>query len=505
MFSKSKHKSEFGDFQTPESLCEDVCDLLIELGVSPQSIIEPTCGRGSFLKAARGVFSDGAEVLGFDCNPDYVKEAQRVPGVFVRCEDFFAKDWSGTIASLPEPILVLGNPPWVTNSEVSRQGGSNVPRKSSVKGLKGLAAVTGKSNFDISEWMLFHLFERLSGRRAVLAILCKTTVARKVLCRAWKEGFEIERASTFAIDAQQHFGVSVDGALLVGFLEPGSQSQECSVYGCLSKGAFQRSFALCDGDLVADLKLYEAYKHLRGASAVRWRSGVKHDAAKVMELRPLDNLDEYINGLGESVSLESSCLYPMMKSSEVMKLHSSPSRYMLITQKHTGEDISWIKTAAPKTWHYLEDHADILDRRSSSVYRRRQRFAVFGVGSYTFAPWKVAISGFYKKLQFRVVGPFGGKPVVFDDTCYFLPCISEGAAKKWLEVLNLESVQSFFRALIFWDSKRPITADILGKLDLEAALVGSAETLFWQEEGWSVRPYKRVVAGEGFEPPAFGL
>ena len=35
--------------------------------------------------------------------------------------------------------------------------------------------------------------------------------------------------------------------------------------------------------------------------------------------------------------------------------------------------------------------------------------------AYTFEPWRVAISGFYKKLNFRVVGSFEGKPIVLDD------------------------------------------------------------------------------------------
>ena len=56
-------------------------------------------------------------------------------------------------------------------------------------------------------------------------------------------------------------------------------------------------------------------------------------------------------------------------------------------------------------WGYLLAHADLLDARSSSIYRKRPRFSVFGVGPYTFAPWKVGISGFYKTLDFRAIGP----------------------------------------------------------------------------------------------------
>ena len=196
MFVRTNQTVEFGDFQTPYALARKVCELLRSIGVLPESIVEPTCGKGSFLQAAATTFPDCAATLGFDINPEYVQVANTVAGADVHCEDFFEKDWPGTLAPLPEPILILGNPPWVTNSTVGTLGGTNLPTKSNFRRLKGLDAITGKSNFDISEWMLVHLLELLSGREAVLAMLCKTTVARKVLNHAWRmnlAGREVSR------------------------------------------------------------------------------------------------------------------------------------------------------------------------------------------------------------------------------------------------------------------------------------------------------------------------
>ncbi|MGH7192509.1 MAG: hypothetical protein ACREJM_03125, partial [Candidatus Saccharimonadales bacterium] len=101
-------------------------------------------------------------------------------------------------------------------------------------------------------------------------------------------------------------------------------------------------------------------------------------------------------------------------------------------------------------------------------YRVRPAFSVFGVGDYTFAPWKVAISGFYKKLAFTVLSTVEGKPIVLDDTSYFLPCDTEGQAQYLASLLNSNPAQSYFRAFVFWDNKRPITADLLGRLNLRA-------------------------------------
>ena len=91
---------------------------------------------------------------------------------------------------------------------------------------------------------------------------------------------------------------------------------------------------------------------------------------------------------------------------------------------------------------------------------------MFGIGDYSFSPWKVAISGFYKKLEFKIVGSYENKPIVFDDTCYFIPCKTKMEAEKICSLLNSKAGQEFFEAFIFWDAKRPITAEILQKLNI---------------------------------------
>jgi len=142
---------------------------------------------------------------------------------------------------------------------------------------------------------------------------------------------------------------------------------------------------------------------------------------------------------------------------------------MLVTQRQIGEDTCPLRTLAPKTWEYLTRHAPLLDARSSSVYRHRPRFSIFGVGTYSFSEWKVAISGFYKKLDFRVIGPYEQKPVVFDDTCYFLPCNSQREAELIGTLVNSTLVREYLSSRIFWDEKRPITLGVLSSLNLLSA------------------------------------
>lgn len=465
-------KIEFGDFQTPAALARDVCALLARAMPPPASIVEPSCGTGAFLVAALRRFPKAKAALGFEINPRYVEAARRALAgadarVSVERVDFFRADWERLLRGLPEPLLIIGNPPWVTSAALGRMSGSNLPAKSNFLGLGGMDAMTGKSNFDISEWMLLNHLHWIEGRRATLAMLCKTTVARKVLAYAWRKRMGLGRASIYAIDAAAHFGAAVDACLLVCSSTPGRRAFDCSVHDAIDAEAPTRAIGFRDGQMVAKAALYDRWKHLRGESAHRWRSGPKHDCSGVMEFRKEGG--RYRNGLGELVELESRYLYPMLKSAELANGRTeTPKRWMLVTQRSVGEDTSAIRDRAPKTWRYLQAHADRLDRRRSSIYRNRPRFSMFAVGSYTFSPWKVAISGFYKRLDFRTLGEAGGKPILLDDTCYFLPFDDERQARLTAGLLNSEPARGFLNAFVFWDAKRPVTIDILRRLDIGA-------------------------------------
>jgi hypothetical protein len=131
-----------------------------------------------------------------------------------------------------------------------------------------------------------------------------------------------------------------------------------------------------------------------------------------------------------------------------------------------GQDTSHIRATSPLTWSYLSSNAGSFSKRKSSIYRGKPLFSIFGVGEYTFKPWKIAISGLYKNLFFQLVGPISGKPVVFDDTVSFLSYESFDQAKFVHELLMSEEAQVFYESQIFWDEKRPVTTDILKRLSL---------------------------------------
>lgn len=463
-------KKEYGDFQTPLSLARRVAALVQGRERRIGTIIEPTCGVGAFLQSAAERFGGSANYWGFDVNADYVEAARAAVarvgsvGATVEQRDFYATNWQEFFSEQTGPLLIIGNPPWITNAGMGVIRGSNLPTKSNFQGHRGLDAKTGKSNFDISEWMLVTLLEGLQGSRAAVAMLCKTATARKVLRHAWLKGLGVGRSSLHLIDAAEEFGVSVDACLLYTHVGGGGAESTATVYRSLSFDEPVQTFGLSNGELVSDVTAYDQLRHLDGSESRKWRSGVKHDAAQVMEFTRVGRY--FVNGLGERCELEDDYVFPLLKSSDLANRRLRPTRFVLLTQRRVGDPTETIRHAAPKTWRYLLDHAEQLDRRGSSIYVNRARFSIFGVGDYSFSSAKVAISGLYKNLQFQALGSAGGKPIMLDDTCYFIPCDSKQEAEFFAGLLNSETARRFISSLVFTDSKRPITADILKRIDL---------------------------------------
>ena len=481
-YKKTIVKTEFGDWQTPFELAQSICSLVSER-IKPNLVLEPNCGTGTFLKATTIAFPEATRFLGFDINANYVLEAQSInnKAMEVIQGDFVTIDWKRYLNKSPEPILVIGNPPWVTNAQLMRIGSQNLPKKFNINGFNGIDAITGKSNFDISEWMLIKEIEALQGKDTLLAMLCKTAIARKVITYAWKNSLFFTNAEIRKIDVQRYFGVAVDACLMLIRFHPDSDNANstCYVFDSLSTKKSSYALGLRNGKLVSRVDLVDKYSELidENQSVFRWRSGIKHDCSKVMELKILSN-GHFLNGLNEHVNIEHDLLFPMLKSSDLANgkieyIH----KFMLVPQRAIGNNTEFIASLYPNTWKYLQAHEGLLNKRKSSIYCGKPKFAIFGVGEYSFTPWKVAISGLYKSLNFRVIGPYEKKPVLFDDTCYFLPCQSKEESLLMKELLESEVCSEILNSFVFWDSKRPITKDVLSLIDFYkiACFIGRKE------------------------------
>ncbi len=442
--------------------------------------MEPTCGQGNFIAEILRSELAPSEIIGIELQGHHVREARRAvdeAGSSAKVTIIQGSTFEIDVAGLPwetdGPLLVVGNPPWVTNSEMATLPGNNLPQKSNFKGMRGIEAITGRSNFDIAEFIWLKLIAALQGDETTLALLCKTSVARSVLRHAREASLGIRNARVYRIDAKRWFGASVDACLFA--LEAGGarRSYHVAVYESLDASRPTRVAGFVAGRFVTDMNRYRDVSFIEGSTPIEWRQGMKHDAAKVMEL--VHDGRHWVNGLGERVDVEDDHIYPLMKGSDVRRVARGtelPRRGVVVPQKAAREDTRRLASSAPRLWAYLEKHAPHFRARKSSIYRNRPPYSVFGIGGYAFARYKVIVSGLHKRPLFVAVGPVAGKPVLCDDTCYLLPCETALQAATIAGLLNHPLSLRFLESIAPRDTKRPIKKSVLQRIDLPS-LAGS--------------------------------
>jgi len=468
----NKIKKEFGDFQTPFKLAEEIVSLLKnKYKIKPEITIEPSCGKGSFVCATCKLFTNTV-IYAFDINQNYINIAQKQCqncGNFIRFKaaDFFKYNWKSFFKNIDvrKELLIIGNPPWITNSELGSINGKNIPIKKNFDKNKGIEAITGKANFDISEWIILQYLQWMQNRNGTIAQLCKFSVARKIINHIEKNNMNY-KGDIYLIDAQKEFNVSVKACLLV--IKPTLNKKNFFIYKTINSKKPLHVVKRHNDIIVRNIEIFDKWNKFlltnKKKSPYIWRTGIKHDCAKVMELEYLGN-NNYKNGFNEVFVLEDNYIYPLLKSSDIANKNVEPRKWVLVTQKKVGENTDLIAKLAPLTWKYLMKYKKCFENRKSKIYKNKPMFSIFGIGEYSFRPWKIAISGMYKKIDFVLVPPFKQKPTMFDDTINFLSFNSLEEATFIYNLLKSKSVLEFLDSMIFWDAKRPITTKILNKIN----------------------------------------
>ncbi len=83
--------------------------------------------------------------------------------------------------------------------------------------------------------------------------------------------------------------------------------------------------------------------------------------------------------------------------------------------------------------------------------------------------------------------------MLFDDTCYFLSFADEKEARTVAEILNTPHCLDFMESLMFRDAKRPVTVELLQRLNLSAMAQDAGLADAWKEiQRASYRPRDEV-------------
>jgi hypothetical protein len=292
--------------------------------------------------------------------------------------------------------------------------------------------MTGKGNFDIAEFitlMMIETFQKINGN---VALLVKNSVVKNILFDQVNKKYPISELEKLCIDSKKEFNVSVEACLFSCNLNSKSEF-ECSEFDFYTQNELRtiqrtqrrqdqrkaKRFGWVDGKFVSNIDTYIDTKEIDGESPFVWRQGLKHDCSSIMELDKVNG--HYVNGLNEEIKLEEGLVYGLLKSSDLKNTVINQTRkFTIVTQKKVGQETNYIKLDYPKTYQYLTEHQENFSARKSSIYNNKPPFSIFGIGDYSFKPYKVAISGLYKTFHFTLILPQNDKPVMLDDTCYLI-------------------------------------------------------------------------------------
>ena len=470
-------REEYGDFQTNITLANKVASQLSAKGISPRVVIEPTCGKGNFIISSLNNFSGIQTVIGIEIYKPYVWETKfnildfylsnsksNKPEITIIHSSVFDIDFQEISKQFPtEDLLIIGNPPWVTNSKLGSLNSTNLPKKNNFKNQSGLDAITGKGNFDIAEYITIMLLDAFQTHNGYLSLLVKNSVVKNILFEQKAKQYQISEIGKYCIDSKKEFNVSVEASLLYCKLnsKPTFECEEFDFYSTESK----LKFGWLNSKFVSNINNYLETSQVDNVCPFVWRQGIKHDCTAIMELERVNA--HFVNNLSQDVTIEEDLVYGFLKSSDLKNAVIKETRkHTIVTQRKVGQETNYIKELYPLTYNYLNENLDRFMNRKSSIYNGKPKFSIFGIGDYSFKPYKVAISGLYKTYHFTLVLPQNGKPVMLDDTCYFIGFDAIEYAVYSIILLNSTITEEFLQSITFPDAKRVFTKDLLMRLDL---------------------------------------
>jgi hypothetical protein len=179
-----------------------------------------------------------------------------------------------------------------------------------------------------------------------------------------------------------------------------------------------------------------------GDCAYRIRHGLKDDAKAVFSVD-----DDLL------ARIEPTHVYPYLRSKHVVKWGLFGHDRFLVPQRQAGEaNADALERETPKTYDYLESRRERLEERKSSWFDGGPFYSLFGLGPYTWAPYKVVWCRLGFNPHFAVVSrvddaELGRKPVVPGDHCMFVACDDATEAHYLCGLLNADPYQRCLRDL----------------------------------------------------------
>jgi SAM-dependent methyltransferase len=482
-------RRHLGEYYTPRGVAELAIDELDP--DAAETVLDPGCGSGAFLSVCverkRRALADEAPaaavdaitdtVFGIDLNPVAVRGAKlsylgallpllgegdvdkiELP-VFLTDALGLTRDDTLSLGGRPIDLTVdhlVGNPPWLTWGALS-ESVRDAWRETYVERLgllqqSGVEARLGHANDDVSVpfvWACIHRYLAPDGDAAFVLKRGLTKGPAGRLFRAGRVGdrpVAVRHVHDFT--DLRPFGGDVDVGAAVYTLNTGTDTSfPVPVTAWTSRGgspdyatvdalraATDREateFVPVSDDPASSWVRADAEDRALGECSHRIRHGLKDDAKEVFSV-DRERLDD----------LEPDHVYPYLRSKHIVKYGLFGHDLHLVPLSSANEDnTAELRRETPATYDYLEANRAALEARSSSWLESGTFYNLFGLGTYTWSPYKVVWCRLGYKPHFAVVSTvedddIGEKPVVPGDHCMFIPTDDEYEAHFLCALLN---------------------------------------------------------------------
>jgi hypothetical protein len=396
--------------------------------------------------------------------------------------------------------FVVGNPPWVRWGYLSREyreATLALWEKYGLFSLKGHAARLGGGEKDFSMLFTYAAIDYYLPKKGVLAFLITQEVFKskgagegfRRFCLGPGGDFRVIKAHDL-VTVQPFEGAVNKTAMIV--VEKGKPTRYPVAYTVWTRrkgvgkiptdtppadaramlhkkrlsarpigkptGAWQTVSASQAG--LAKIEGHNPYKARRGASTepygVFWLTVEQVMADGDLLVRNMhDRGKRTIQPVEERV--ENDLVFPAVCGRDIQRWGATPGMYVLMSQDpQTCEPFpeARMKQQWPLTYAYLLRFKDVLLSRGSKTVRqlaeRTQFYAMFGIGPYTVARFRVVWKRMAGDLVAAVVSqhktPFGHKTIIATDTASLFPTQREDEAHYLCAIINSKPVREFLKS-----------------------------------------------------------
>lgn len=524
-------RHDLGEYFTPGWLARATIEMSGYQGEADSVLFDPGCGSGAFLLAVAEMKCQATgqatptllddvlhNVIGCDINPLSVLSARlnllwwlaehfEMPLFecdlpIVHYDTVFATPLGNTPSdALPKYLpkgcdYLVGNPPWINWNALPQTYRQKLERELLphyiLFDFQGQEAQLGHSNDDYLVTFSLVTMDRYLRSGGLCSFIVKqpllTNVSgktfRRFTIRRLRETIPLHVHKVADLRQVNPFGIANETAIIV--LQKGERTVYPVPYEIWTRSHHQIEVEMAQAQPVSESDTTSPWvvltpelaqtRFMEGYCPYEIRHGLKHDVADVLMVQIVEQSDGKLviapaGRPSERYEIEPDALFPFVQPRHLTAWTVKGHTYAIIPQRKAGENNEReLRQTLPLTYTYLKRFEPLFAARRSRIFSGTPFYGLFGLGDYTWAPYKVCWCGLGFQPEFAVAEPIadvfiGTKSVVPDGTVYFIPTSDRTEAHFLCAILNAEIVRAFLSARSS-KSKRGLPKKLMQRLRL---------------------------------------